>query len=402
MAETTAHQDQLVQGNTAFALNLYHRLSEEASGNLFYSPFSVSTCLAMALLGAKTNTASEMAQCLRLAGDNGDFHAGLARLQHALGTQGGAAGVELRLANSLWADSGISVLSAFLADIDHYYGGGCQQVDFSDSEKACGLINDWVSRGTNGLINQIMSEKEILQVVFVLANAIYFCGKWSTPFEENDTRPQAFHLSSGKIVQADMMSQIGAGWYAEVEGFQILEKWYGDGEFSMVMLLPDRADRIPALEAKLTPQTLEAWLARLEGTDAIAIQVPKFRLATEYRLADHLRNMGMIDAFDPRRADFSGMSGGNEFFVGQVCHKAVLDMEEEGTKAAAVTATTMSCTGPGDLPPSILFRADRPFVFIIRHVPSGTILFLGRLINPAEAPSGHAARSEGRRCPASQ
>jgi len=253
-------------------------------------------------------------------------------------------------------------------------------VDFSDPQEACRLINRWVNQATNGLIPTMVCEDQVRDALLVLANAIYFHGKWSVPFEKEATELGPFYLSPGQVIEVPMMEQSAAASYARVQDLQILEKRYGKGEFSMVVLLPERYDGIEAFEANLNPQNLEAWLARLEPTEELLIQLPRFRIESNYQLNHALIELGMADVFTLKVADFSGITGKKDFFVSEVIHKAVIEVEEEGTRAAAVTMTRFFLGLP-PTPPTV-FLADRPFAFLIRHNPSRTILFLGRVMDP--------------------
>ena len=382
MATVTDKLEKLTQGNTGFALDLYHSFRKACPGNLFFSPYSVSACLAMALLGARGNTAVQIARGLRLGEVDSETHAKLAAIQEALLRDGGKANIELRIANRLWIRRGFPVLSQFLDWVNCYYRGGFQEVDFSQSQEVCRLINEWVNKTTNAMIPEIVREDQIRDAMLVLANAIYFHGKWSAPFEKEATESRPFYLSSGKGIEVPMMEQRAAGWYARVPNLQILEKWYGEGEFSMVILLPDRYDGLEGLEATLSGKNLDAWLSMLGGKDEIDIQLPKFRIESKPPLKPALIDMGMVDVFDARKADFSGITGKRDLFINEAIHKAVIEVEEEGTRAAAATVLTLYFGATPDPRPRLVFHADRPFMFLIRHNPSRTILFLGRVVDP--------------------
>lgn len=381
MATVAAQLEKLVQGNTVFTLELYHALTTGRAGNVFLSPFSVFACLAMALLGAKGYTADAIRRGLRLELENSETHAALAALQDTLHRYEGVRNLELRIANTLWAHKTFPVLSEFLENVQRYYRGGIEQVDFSNSNVACRLINEWVGKATHGMIPDLLTEDQIHGTLLVLANAIYFRGKWSSPFDEAFTRPKPFCLPSGENIQVPMMEQSAAACYARIQNFQILEKWYGEGEFSMIILLPDRVDGLEALEASLSPQNLDAWLSMLEREDEVQIQLPKFRIASRYELESPLIEMGMDDAFNPEAADFSGITGKRDFFVNGVIHRGVIEVDEEGTKAAAATAM-MFFLGMSQARPTPIFHADRPFLFLIRHNDSKIILFIGRVVDP--------------------
>lgn len=384
MTHTAAQVKELVQGNTRFALDLYHSLRKASSGDLFFSPVSVSLCLGMVLLGARGRTASQMVRCLHIGAEHRNAQEELAALQAMLLADGEKATSEVRIANKLWADRNILVLQEFLDRVNRSFRGSFQDVDFSNSGEACRLINDWVKQSTNDLIREIVTEDLIRDALLVLANAIYFHGKWATPFQKENTRRRPFYLASGTTVQVPMMAQFAAAQYAEVPGLRLLEKSYGEGQFSMVILLPERYDGLDALEAEMNAEYLDALLARLESKDEIDITLPKFSIASDYALEETLIALGMTDAFDLQVADFSGLSGRKDLALQQVIHKAVIDVDEEGTEAAAVTLTAFF-SGLPDFTRTAVFHADRPFLFLIRHIRSRTILFLGRVMDPRKA-----------------
>jgi len=383
MLEIAESLKELIRGNTAFALDLYHRLRKAYPGNLFFSPFSVSSCLGMVSLGAKGDTASQMTRCLRFDGEKDDTHVGFATLHEKLRADNNRAQIDVRVANQLWPDKRLCVLPEFLDRLGRYYQSAIQEIDFSNPQKACELINDWVRQATNTLISGIVGEEEVRDALLVLANAIYFKGKWSTPFEKEMTEDGPFHLAPRQVIQVPMMSQVAAAWYAKKRGLQILEKWYGEGEFSMVILLPEQLDGFNLLETSLNLEDLESLLAGLQPVEEIEITLPKFRLASHYELNGPLMEMGMVDAFNAKAADLSGMTGGRDLAVSQVIHKAVIEVEEEGTEAAAITSIMfLGCEK--EIRQFPIFHADHPFVFLIRHNPSRTILFVGRVLDPRQ------------------
>src|SRR5262245_22122017 len=307
---TAANQlELLVQGNTAFALDLYHAFKKTCPGNLFFYPFSVSSCLAMSLMGARGDTATQIARGIHFDAQDSDTYDRLAALLETLLRDGSKANLELRIANKLWTDARLRVLAQFVDDLNGYYRGGCEKVDFSDSAKVCQLINDWVNEATNTMIPRLVTEGQISGARMVLANAIYFHGKWSVPFEKVATEPRPFSLSPKEQIQVPMMYQWAAGWYAELPNLQILEKWYSEGEFSMVILLPDRADGLEGLEVTLNSESLDRWLSMLTEEEEIQIQMPRFRIESQPPLKLALIEMGMTDVFNSRRADFSGITG---------------------------------------------------------------------------------------------
>lgn len=382
LMDSGAHIDSLVEGNTAFALDLYEKLKGQA-GNLLVSPLSVSTVLAMVYLGARGRTASEMAQVLRFSPLRDRVAAQVASLQERLAVDGGTDGVRLRIANRLWGQTGYSFLEEFLQEVERSYRGGFQAVDFAQTADAVRLINRWAEAETEGLIKELLTPGTITELTrLVLANAIYFKGRWSVPFDKGATKVSRFSVSLRETVQVPMMRKVTSCGYLKAPALQVLEKRYGAGQFSMVLLLPEQIEGIAALEAALTPDDLCAWLSALQRVE-VDLTVPKFRFENQFQLASALSAMGIVDLFQFPDADLTGLTENKNLFLSLVIHKAAIEVAEEGTKAAAATAATVMYGATLETKPRpIVFRADHPFLFLIRHNPSGSILFMGRVTNP--------------------
>ncbi|HHN47257.1 MAG TPA: serpin family protein [Planctomycetes bacterium] len=375
----------VVKGNNAFGLDLYARLRQESPGdrNLFLSPYSISTALAMTCAGARGRTVEQMEQVLRFPYKGDRMHTVFAGLQAGLGGGDEKRDYELRVANALWGQKGYRFLEPFLALTRLHYGAGLMQVDFqNDTEGARNTINEWVEEHTNRKIRELLARGTITDDVrLVLTNAIYFLGAWQQPFEERRTREEPFRLASGGSVNAPLMRMTGTFRYLQGDGFQALELPYKGGDLAMLLLLPAAADGLPQLEAKLTRQNLDAWINDMRS-ERVDVMLPRFKMTAQFELSKTLSAMGMTDAFVWRQADFSGMDGGRDLFIGLVIHKAFVDVNEKGTEAAAATAVVMYLgSAPLEEQP-VLFRADRPFLFAIRHVRTGSIVFIGRLSNP--------------------
>jgi serpin B len=368
----------LVKGNTRFALELYGRL-RGGEGNLFLSPFSVSTALAMTSAGARGRTLEQMQEVLHLPGQKA-LHPANAALLRLLKGEGKKRGYRLSAANALWGQKGYPFLPAFLKLTSDSYGAGLREADFSrDPEAARREINAWAEKETEGKIKDLLRPGVIDAMTrLVLANAVYFKGDWASQFKKDRTREGAFHLSTGKTVKAPLMSQTARFGLLDAGDFQALEMPYAGKDLSMVVLLPRKADGLAALERSLTPASLAGWLKKLRQ-EQVEVTFPRFRVTSEFQLREALSGLGMPLAFS-READFSGMNGGGErLSLSAVAHKAFVDVNEEGTEAAAATGTVVKTLS---LPVVRVFRADRPFVFLIREGRSGSILFLGRLANP--------------------
>jgi serpin B len=370
----------LARGNAGFAINLYGEIRHR-EGNLFLSPYSISAALAMTSAGARRNTAAQMDQVLRFGLKGESLHATFSTLTDDLNEMGKQGDFELSVANALWGQQGFSFLDPFLDLNKKYYGAGLNLLDFqSDTEGARRTINNWVEKETKEKIKDLLKPGVLNAMTrLVLTNAIYFKGKWAQQFDAESTRDEDFWVTPEKSVKTPMMHQTEDFGYIETESFQALELPYEGDSLSMVVLLPRAKDGLPALEQALDADTLFDWLDRMTEQEVI-VALPRFRVTSEFGLAAVLAAMGMEDAFSLEKADFSGMTGKKDLYISAVVHKAFVDVNEEGTEAAAATAVTMMLTAVREMPP--VFRADHPFIFLIRDRGSGSLLFMGRLANP--------------------
>ncbi len=366
----------VVQGNTEFALALYQKLRTE-EGNLFFSPHSISTALAMTYAGARGNTAVQMAQALRFLLEQKPLHPAFALLEAELRDIGKKGHIQLKFANALWPHVAYPFLEAFLALTKQYYGVLITPVDYGDVETACGIINAWVEEKTENKIQELIPLGMLdALTTLVLVNAIYFKGNWASQFDPGRTRATPFWVTTEVSVQVPMMTQEHEFRYGEGDSLQVLELPYAESDLSMVILLPTEMDGLARLEERLTVQNLARWTKELWSTK-VEVFLPRFEMTFPFRLDDTLQSMGMVDAFGS--ADFSGMDGTKSLYIGAVLHKAFVAVNEEGTEAAAATAVMMTRGLPA---PSPVFRVDHPFIFMIRENHMGSILFLGRVVNP--------------------
>lgn len=374
-------------GNNDFGWDLLHQLQAE-SGNLFYSPFSISSALAMTWAGARGDTETQMAQTMHYSLDQAGFHPAFNGLMLALDSRAKAEGIEpdkafkLHLANALWGQQGFSFVSSFLDTLALNYGAGMYLVDFQkDPEGARQDINTWVSKETEQKIKDIVPQGVIdPSTRLVLANAIYFKADWANEFNKDDTADQEFHLADGTTVNVPTMFQNGSFRFATGNSLMAIELPYAGNDLSMVILLPNEG-QLETVQAGLDSSSLDTLLNAMEYQN-VDLYLPKFKYEYSLSLADTLARMGMTDAFDPSKADFSGMDGARDLYIGDVLHKAFVAVDEAGTEAAAATVVIMKLTAM--LPESAIeFRVNRPFLFVIRDIPTGTILFVGRVMNPA-------------------
>jgi serpin B len=379
-ADTPPETSAVTRGNTRFALELYGKLRTR-EGNLFLSPFSVSTALAMTSAGARGQTLEQMEAALHLPPQRA-LHPANAALFRQVNDPGKSRGYQLSVANALWGQQGFPFLPAFLELNKEHYGAGLFAADFAaDPEPARKAINAWVEKETRGRIKDLLAPGTIDRLTrLVLTNAIYFKGDWASQFKKASTRDGDFHVSPGRAVKAPLMFQKATFGHLDGGTFQALEMPYAGKELSMVVLLPKKADGLAALEKELTPDALAGWLKKLRQQE-VMVTFPRFRVTAEFELKSALSDLGMPLAFSAA-ADFSGMNKDRErLYLSAVVHKAFVEVNEEGTEAAAATGVVVKArAAPAD---PVVFRADRPFLFLIRDGRSGSVLFLGRLVNPA-------------------
>jgi serine protease inhibitor len=373
----------LVEGNTAFALDLYGHL-KNGPGNLFFSPYSISTALAMTYAGARGDTEKQMSRVLHFDSTQGRVHSSFGELQRQLKEAEKQQGIQLNIANALWAQKGHPFLPAFLNIARGEYQANVNQADFvTGAETARGEINQWVAQQTKDKIQDILPTGSVTEATrLVLANAIYFKGVWAKQFNKDETTSQPFHLTTSRQADVPLMHHLDEVRYMENSDFQAVELPYKTGQLSMVILLPRRLDGCGDLENQLSPTLLSSSLGQMKK-QKVEIFLPRFQLESRFKLNDALAVMGMPDAFGAT-ADFSGMDAARDLYISGVFHKAWGEVNEEGTEAAAATAVTidkLAAMQPVRPPP--IFRADHPFIFFIRDTRSGSLLFVGRLADPS-------------------
>lgn len=385
-AERTA----LVAGNTRFATDLYRMLAADRDGNLIFSPASISLALGMAYAGARGKTEAEIKDVLNLPMRGSELAAVAGRLQEELAVFGGNCGPELKIANSLWGQSGFEFRTAFLQALRSHYGSEFAEVDFAgEPANACDRINAWTLEQTAGRISDLLSPAAVNELTrLILVNAVYFKCAWSDEFEERATTPAAFWITPERSVEARLMRRTGEYLYAESPLWQAVRLAYSGDYFSMTILLPRQKGWLAELESSLDAEflnELEKVLARRE----VELHMPRLRVESQFALAPTLRSMGMRETFDPHRADFSGITRSERVFLSEVIHKTYIDVDERGTEAAAATAVVMAAGfAPGEPEEPVVFRADHPFTFMIRDERTSSILFMGRLANPSASAGG--------------
>jgi serpin B len=404
-----AQVQSIVTSNTAFALDLYGQLATN-EGNLFFSPYSISTCLAMLYAGAAGDTEAQMSRVLGFETNQPKFASLFGQLQSELEAKQQTNVIELNIANALWTQVGFPFLPSFLETATNQYQANVNQANFvTKGAAATAEINDWVAQETQNKIQNILPPGNINAYTrLVLANAIYFLGVWTYAFAETNTSTQPFYLSGTSQEAVPLMYQpvptASNGLsrlslpvpgtpmfnYMETNGFQAIQLNYASNAlFSMVILLPSQIDGWGQLEQQLSPAFLSNVLAQM-SPQYVKIYLPRFTLESYFSLTGTLAGMGMPDAFTPDVADFSGVDGMEDLYITFIYHKAWGQVNEAGTQAAAATVVgvgTAVVGGPIEPPTIYVFRADHPFLFFIRDNQTGSLLFLGRLSDPGQSPA---------------
>jgi serpin B len=377
--------DDLVSGNSAFALDLYQQLKTNG-GNLFYSPYSISLALAMTYAGARGETEEQMADALHFGLPQDRLHPAFDSLDIELAKRGEGAkgkdneGFRLNIVNAIWGQKDYEFLTDFLDTLAEHYGAGLRILDFIEApEESRITINDWVSEQTEGRIKDLIPQGMIDSLTrLVLTNAIYFNAAWAFPFNENATSDGFFHLLNGDEVTVPMMRQTESFGYAEGDDYQAVALPYDGNELSMVILLP-AAGEFGAFESSLDFPKLQEIINNLQYQE-VALTMPKFEFESSFDLKETLSDMGMPAAFSSD-ADFSGMNGRRNLSITDVVHKAFVSVDEAGTEAAAATAVIV---GETSIPMELVnVNIDRPFIFMIRDIETGALLFVGRILNPS-------------------
>jgi serpin B len=373
----------LAAGNTAFGCDLYGELKGE-TGNLFLSPFSISTALGMAAAGAKGKTFEEMEKVLHLPKD---APAAFGEVLKSINgeTDAKKRGFTLTTANALWAQQGYPWKPEYKKLVATNYGAGLFDVDFKgNADAARGTINAWVEKETREKIKNLLPMGTVTNLTrLVLTNAIYFKGDWEVKFKKENTKDLPFTLADGKKAEAPLMHRVGGFSYAETDNYQVLDLPYAGKRLSMSVILPRKPDGLPAVEKELSGEKLIATLKNLHHEKVVHVHLPKFKVEKSFTLNEPLIKLGMKAAFTA--ADFSGMSNGGEALnISAVLHKAFVDVNEEGTEAAAATGVVLEPTAAPVPAKPKYFRADHPFLYLIRDHTTGSVLFMGRLLELAK------------------
>jgi serpin B len=375
---------QAAQSTAAFGVDLYHLLAAR-EGNVLLSPYSVSEALALLSAGAAGKTQQEILQALHWAPPPGEMPSAFSAQDQELEEAAGD-GAVLSAANGIWYQQGGELLKAFQDVARKQYQARVRPVDFiGDGGAVRSQINDWVGSKTEGKIPDLFPEGSISQATrLVLANAVYFKGRWEKPFEAGRTAPRPFFVARDQRVEAPTMATSAKLVLAKTDDCSILVLPYEGGGLSMAILLPEARDGLAALEQKLEPGMLARWLASVDGARRreVHVTLPRFKFAFSAELTAPLQQLGIVSAFSRGKADFSGIDGQRDLLVSTVLHKAWVEVNEEGTEAAAATGSVMMAKAI-EMP--VDFIADHPFLFLIRDTRAGTLLFLGRVADPTKS-----------------
>ncbi len=373
------------QGNSMFAFELYQQLSKTKE-NVFFSPFSISSALSMTYVGAAGTTAEEMKNTLHFLENSDSCHSEFNILMNKIPKKSkDKQATQISIANSLWAQKDFHFEDVFLKTVKSNYNTPVEMVDFIDEKnrgKTREKINKYVASQTNNKIKDLIGKKILDKTTrLVLVNAIYFKGNWSNPFKEAKTKKKDFFISSKKTVQTDFMQGIFGTHYFENEDVQIAALPYEGRDATMLIFLPKNKDGFNDLQEKFTHENFTEWNSKLKYRK-VAFTIPKFKIEESFDLEKVLKKMGMKSAFG-KKADFSGMNKKNNLYLSKVLHKAFIEVDEAGTEATAATAIVLNrkSASTNNKPP-VIFRADQPFIFMIRENSTNSILFIGHYVNP--------------------
>ena len=379
--DTTFHES----ANTfAFHLLKEFNTNTDYQTNAFFSPYSIFTALAMTYEGSLSNTAHEMAETLNIPQNNETFHQYVSNLYTTLNDN---TDYNISTANALWIKENYPLLDDYLNTVETYYHAESTPIDYSNPSNAADIINSWVENKTNNLIKDLISPDNIDPALtrLILTNAIYFKGIWTVQFDEENTTDRPFNLASDETIEVETMvleNTENRFNYTETDQVQLLQLPYKGDDLSMIILLPKEEESLSSIISDLTEQSYYEWLDEMRE-QKVDIFLPRFNVTTpQYQIVEMLMNLGIQDAFT-YDADFSGITGNTDLFIKDVLHKGFISVNEEGTEAAAATGVVMdlkSAPGPGSEP--IVFDCDHPFLYLIQHQETGTILFIGTMDNP--------------------
>jgi serpin B len=374
-------QDSIIRGLNEFSFELYRELNQSYSENIFFSPLSISAALAMTYAGAENTTAAEMRNTMNFGPQRMDFHKEYGNVLDTLSMNN--EDFEMNIANAIWVQKKYALLKKYQSIVQNAYLSESRELDFEhQGEVSRSIINSWVEDKTNNRIKDLIPPNVITpDTRLILTNAVYFNAEWANPFNEKMTRKEPFYLLDGSEIFCDMMYQSYYFQYSQSARYQILEIPYKGYDYSMIIILPKTTLGINQLIDKLDVSVLEKHDENKKGEE-VQVNFPKFKMDTDYSLVDALYKMGMHEAFSTQ-ADFSAMTGGKDLMISDIIHKAFIEVDEKKTEAAAATAVIMKLTSMPSVPKMpIEFRADHPFIFMIRHNATKAIIFMGQISKP--------------------
>ena len=376
----------VVKGVNTFAFDLYARLTGEQQGNLIYSPYSISTALGMCSAGARGETAAQMKKVLHLPDMTEQTAAGYADLIQELNGRGQPRLFQMLTTNALWPQQGFPFHAAYVNLLRDRFAANVREMDYKGNLEGSRLeINRFVAEQTKDKIPELFAPGTLTpDARLVLTNTIYFKADWLVPFEKEATYPQEFHLAGGSAVKVPMMHKSMTFAYQENNLFQAIELPYKDRDVSMLVILPRKKDGLAEVEKALPKELLAQGLTGVEQQRVI-LSLPKFKFSSSFTLNSTLASMGMPLAFSQNGADFSGMTDHLPLWIGVVVHKAVIEVDEKGTEAAAATGISMKTGSAAPREEPKTFTADHPFLFVLRDHRTGCILFMGRVTNPQKS-----------------
>lgn len=369
-----------VKNNNRFALELFGKLAY-GKENVFFSPFSISTAMAMTYAGAKNNTKKEIGKVMHFDSVQNNLNKRFSTLLKYINSLNTENKLSLYTANSIWSQSGYFFNKTYIGNIKKYFFAAIQTLDFKKDPESCRkIINKWVEEKTKNKITELLKPNILNDLTrLVLVNAIYFYGSWDKKFDETQTKKMEFYIEKDKVVKADFMFANDKYNYLENEKFQIIELPYAGKTTSMMIMLPKNSDNINSLINLFKGDNYCKISGKL-GLQKVKVFLPKFNITSEYELNETLKKMGIIEAFSPN-ADFSGMTGKKDLMIDKVIHKAIIEVNEKGTEAAAATAVVIrEKSAPAK---DIVFKADHPFFFLIKENKTGQILFAGKVYKPS-------------------
>ena len=386
---TEEQQQALADDTSKFAAAFYQQIRQK-EGNIIYSPLSISLALSMTLAGAETTTEEAMMQSLQYSLPEDQVHPAFNALLLAIEAseenkpeESEGSNFQLNIANSIWGQSGYPFASDFLDVLARYYDAGMYNIDYiSNPEAARELINQWIEDETEDKIQDLIPPGAINELTrLVLANAIYFNGSWRFPFNEDATYPAPFHMLNGSEATVDRMKLSGESLaYSDGDNYQAVQLPYLSQDFVMTLLVPDEG-KFNYFEDDLAAEKIKEISTNLT-VELVNLEMPKFDFETSTDAKKPLAALGMAEAFQSDTADFSGITDVEDIFISDVLHKATITVDEEGTEAAAATVVIMRAVSAPETKEPISLVIDRPFLFMIQHQPTGSILFMGRVLEP--------------------